>query len=58
MIDERDEKFMKIHRLYQKQNVFTMEGEKYKSEYATKAFLLIFWIGTRERKSILSAPYG
>jgi uncharacterized protein (TIGR02453 family) len=30
MIDERDDKFMKIHRLYQKQNVFTMEGEKYK----------------------------
>lgn len=30
MIDERDERFMRIHRLYQKQNVFTMEGEKYK----------------------------
>lgn len=30
MIDEGDEKFMKIHRLYQKQKVFTMEGEKYK----------------------------
>jgi uncharacterized protein (TIGR02453 family) len=30
MIDERNKKFMKIHRLYKSQDVFSMEGTKYK----------------------------
>ncbi|NLC43081.1 MAG: DUF2461 domain-containing protein [Clostridiales bacterium] len=30
MIDERNQKFMKIHKLYKIQNTFTMEGRKYK----------------------------
>ena len=30
MIDERNQKFMKIHKLYKSQNTFTMEGRKYK----------------------------
>ena len=30
MIDDRKRKFMKIHKLYQSQDVFTMEGTKYK----------------------------
>ncbi|HHY83423.1 MAG TPA: DUF2461 domain-containing protein [Clostridiales bacterium] len=30
MIDDQDKRFMKIHRLYQKQGIFVMEGEKYK----------------------------
>jgi len=30
LIDDNDKEFMKIHRLYKKQDVFTIEGEKYK----------------------------
>lgn len=30
MIDRRDQKFMNIHELYKSQDVFTMEGRKYK----------------------------
>lgn len=30
MIDDRDQKFMKIYELYRSQDIFTMEGRKYK----------------------------
>ena len=53
MIDERDERFMRIHRLYQSK-MSSPWRERKVQRIRNKAFLMIFWIGIRERKHMHS----